>query len=168
MNSLVLGLGSNLGDRIANLQEACLRIEQEIGPITSYSSVYDSPPLGFEATSTFLNMCITCATPFFPQTVLTKIQSIENDLGRIRSETGYISRTLDIDIIFFNHLVLTEGPALIPHPAFRERKFVLLPLNDLDASFMDPVTHLTMKELLYTCSDDSLISCSKKNLFSSE
>lgn len=168
MNSLILGLGSNLGDRIANLQQACLQIEQEIGPIEAYSSVYDSPPLGFEATTTFLNMCIRCTTELPPDAVLAKIHAIEHDLGRVRSENGYISRTLDIDIIFFNHLIQTTGPALLPHPAFRERKFVLLPLNDLDPNFIDPVSLLTVKQLLQNCGDNSLVSCSKKNLFPSE
>lgn len=168
MNSLILGLGSNLGDRIANLQQACLRIEQEIGPINAYSSVYDSPPLGFEAETTFLNMCIRCTTSLPPDAVLTRIHAIENDLGRVRSKTGYISRTIDIDMIFFNQLIQTTGAVLIPHPAFRDRKFVLLPLNDLDANFIDPVTHLSVKQLLQKCVDKSLISCSKKNLFPSE
>lgn len=164
LNRLVLSLGSNLGDREAHLTQACELIREKIGEIVSFSSVYDTPPMGFHAPQSFLNMCVCCTSIYSPQESLNIIHEIEAQMGRLRVEGTYISRNIDIDIIFFNSIVRSHEAPLIPHPSFQLRKFVLLPLNDLDPNLRDPRDQRTVKEILTACDDQSEIHLFKKNL----
>ena len=157
LTSIVLSLGSNLGDRTSYLQQATQQLKS-FGEITGISSTYETPPVGFEADTNFLNICIELDTHLSPKDLLSGIHSIESEMGRIRSEEGYISRTIDIDIIFFGEQILQSETLHIPHPSFRERKFVLKPLIDLGIHRTDPVTHLTVEQLLNNCIDKTPIS----------
>lgn len=165
LNRLVLSLGSNLGDREMHLRTACTAIREELGEILALSSVYDTPPLGFQAEQSFLNLCILCSTAYSPEESLEIIHAIEARMGRIRVEGRYISRTIDIDILFYNSLIRSNAPPLIPHPSFHLRKFVLLPLNDLDPQMRDPRDQRTVKEILNDCPDHSEIHLFKNFLF---
>jgi 2-amino-4-hydroxy-6-hydroxymethyldihydropteridine diphosphokinase len=99
-------------------------------------------------------------TKFNPNEVLLITQEIEKDLGRTEKtqNSGYQSRTIDIDIIFFNHEVLDTPKLTIPHALFRERRFVLEPLNDLANQYVDPISYLTVEQLLRNCSDKSKLT----------
>lgn len=155
---VAFSLGSNLGDRLSHLHNACAAIEAQIGKIQHLSPVYETPPWGFDAETAFLNMCATCFTTLSAEETLEEIHRIEKEAGRIRTGAGYISRTLDIDIIFFGEETRTDHVPLLPHPCFRERKFVLVPLNDIAPNYTDPVSHLTVSQLLEMCPDDSPIT----------
>ena len=162
LNSVYLSLGSNLGDRLNNLQLACHQLSEKVGEIIKISSVYQTPPFGFHAENDFLNTCLLIETEYDPLDLLQLLNSIETDLGRDRGDRGYTSRTIDLDIIFFNDLVFESEKLTIPHSRFRERKFVLLPLNDLEPDKLDPETHLTVKQLLECCNDISNIFAFQK------
>ena len=156
INTVVLGLGSNLGDRLETLRTAYQLIEERIGKVVRTSLVYESEPHGFIAESSFYNACVLVETELNEVKVLEMIDSIESNLGRIRGNgEGYLSRTIDLDILFFNNQVIETATLQIPHPRIPERKFVLQPLNDLDPQYIHPTFGLPIHTLLEQCPDDS-------------
>ena len=155
-NKAYLSLGSNLGDRFNTLQAAVKRINDSLGWVTNISAIYETEPVGFKSPTLFLNACVQIETDLEPQELLKKINEIENEFGRFRkSNGGYISRTLDIDILFYNHIIIDNEFIKIPHPRLKERLFVLTPLSDLDENLIDPISGLTVGELLKKCPDTS-------------
>lgn len=159
MNLVVLSLGSNLGDRYTTLQNAIRTISSKIGSITLESHIYESEALGFESKDRFLNMCIQVKTELAPLEILEQINSIEKENGRIRnSNLGYSSRSLDIDIIFYNDLILDLPTLKIPHPRYTERLFVLVPLSGILIDYLDQRTFLSVEQLLNNCQDKSILT----------
>ncbi|MEC3966798.1 2-amino-4-hydroxy-6-hydroxymethyldihydropteridine diphosphokinase [Flagellimonas halotolerans] len=160
-----LSLGSNLGNRLANLQKAIFRIEKGVGKILDISSVYENPAMGFEGDQ-FLNIVISLLTPFNPKELLNVLLQIEKEFGRIRSaEGGYSSRTLDIDIIYFGSEVINNDDLVVPHPQMQHRNFVLKPLGDIAPQFYHPVLYKDTRNLLQECKDNSRLSKTKHKLF---
>jgi 2-amino-4-hydroxy-6-hydroxymethyldihydropteridine diphosphokinase len=156
MNSVIFSLGSNQGNKSNYLEKAVVEIEQRIGKISQKSFVYETEPVGFESNDSFLNACIEVNTILNPNEILSITQQIEIENGRsVKSLSGYTSRTLDIDIIFFNSLVLESETIQIPHPRYSERLFVLIPLCDIAPEWKDPTNTLTIKQLKDVCSDTS-------------
>jgi len=154
MNTAVLSIGSNMGDRLDWIRKAYqLLIEAGVLPVID-SSVYESEAWGFLAETSFYNTVLVGETHLTPDQLLSKIHEIEDKLGRIRSETdSYCSRNIDIDIVFFNKLVIHKTHLRIPHPHFRQRNFVLAPLNEVIPNFTHPLIELPINEL-YQHSDD--------------
>ena len=149
INSVFLSLGSNLGDRYFNLQNAVSEISNQIGKITAISPIYETEPIGFSSTELFLNVCVQIESSKSAFQILEILQEIEINAGRISSQNqGYISRIIDIDIIFYNQETIKTDKLTVPHASFRDRLFVLLPLNDLNSQFVDPKTSLTIKQLM--------------------
>lgn len=155
MNKVFLCIGSNLGDRLANLKEAVLRIDGVIGKVTDSSSVYETEPWGFESADQFYNMVIETETALSPSGVLGAILMIEAQLGRLRTEEQYSSRSIDIDILFYNNLIMNEEALKIPHPHLHKRKFVLVPLCEISPRLVHPALKKTIAELLESCNDKS-------------
>lgn len=159
MNTVVLSLGSNLGDRYTTLQNAISTISSKIGKVTAESFIYESEALGFESKDRFLNMCVQVETKLAPLEILELINSIEKKNGRVRnSNIEYSSRSLDIDIIFYNDLILDLPKLKIPHPRYTERLFVLVPLNDITSDLLDQRTFLNVEQLLVNCQDKSVLT----------
>ena len=158
MKKVYLGLGSNLEKRAGYLQQARNRIEELIGHVVLASSIYETEPWGFESTNEFLNMVICIETDLSPSGVLGRILMIESQLGRVRSETHYASRNIDIDILFYEDEVLNEEALKIPHPLIHERRFVMVPLAEIAPDMIHPVLKKTMKCLLGECKDDSKVN----------
>ena len=136
-----LSLGSNLGNREQTLQEAVQRIGQQIGTVTRCSSFFYSEPWGFESEHPFCNLCCCIETSMAPMEVLAATQAIERDLGRIQKSVNgqYSDRSIDIDIIrAFDEAqkeIVSNNPLLtIPHPLWKEREFVTVPLQELGIS----------------------------------
>ena len=160
-----LSLGSNLGNRHANLQKAIFRIQQKAGSILDISSVYENPAVGFDG-EPFLNIVISVLTPLPPKELLDTILQIERDFGRIRNEGGgYRSRTLDIDIIYYGTEVINTEDLVVPHPHMQHRNFVLKPLADIAPQFYHPVLSKDTRNLLQECSDRSQFTKTKHKLF---
>ena len=152
---VVLGLGSNLGDRQQYLLKALERIETTIGRISRKSALYETVSWGFSAEEKFLNQVIITETELSPAEVLKQILQIESECGRVRQHgSDYTSRTLDIDILYFGDLIISEDDLVIPHPRLENRKFVLLPLVETDPEFVHPVLKKTNRMLLMECTDN--------------
>jgi len=150
---LYLLLGSNLGDKKKNLDDALEMINKRIGLVSKVSSLYETEPWGFTSEDYFFNMAVRVETNFSPEEVLQQITNIELACGRNRQAMGYESRTLDIDILFFDDIVLTTKALTIPHPRLPDRKFALVPLNEIAKDLIHPVSGNTISELMLTCPD---------------
>lgn len=159
LNCVYFSLGSNLGDRLHHLKSALAFITQEIGPIKKASSIYETPPFGFESNDAFYNQCVVVETEHTPHDVLSITQRIETLLGRTaKSSAGnYTSRTIDIDLLYFGNELINDERLTIPHSQLRFRKFVLIPLNEIAPDHIDPTTYLTVRQLLQNCTDRSEI-----------
>lgn len=155
MNNVFLLLGSNLGDRKEFLQQAIMHISFDISTDIRISSVYETESWGKTDEPDYLNMVIEAKTNLPAQTILERILNIEKVMGRVREEK-WGSRTIDIDILYFNTDVINEPGLHVPHPQLQNRRFTLEPLVELAPDFMHPVlnkTNLQLKNELH----DSLI-----------
>lgn len=161
-----ISLGSNSGNRAENLQNAVAIIKDRAGEIAKVSPVYTTPAWGFEGDD-FLNACIAIDTELHPQELLEVLLSTEKSLGRIRTEqTGYQSRSIDLDILFYDGEVIDEPDLKIPHPHLQKRRFVLQPLADIAPQLFHPVLKKEILELLDICPDESVLSSTSVSLMS--
>ncbi|NBB29436.1 2-amino-4-hydroxy-6-hydroxymethyldihydropteridine diphosphokinase [Cellulophaga sp. BC115SP] len=157
LQTLFLSLGSNLGNREENLNQAIQLIRQNISTNLSISNIYETEPWGNLNQAGFLNLILKIEnSSLLPHEVLEKIQKIEIELGRVRVEK-WGERCIDIDIIYFNDLVLDDTQLVIPHPFVQERKFVLVPLADVAPDWVHPVLQKTTLQMLQDCPDSGWI-----------
>ena len=152
---LYLCLGGNIGNKSQIFKKTLLFIGETIGRIDRVSPLIVSPPWGFEAKTAFWNQVVVVATLLSPAEVLQEIRKIEAFFGRMRVSGRYISRRMDIDILFYDQLVLETEELSIPHPLIGRRRFVLAPLALLSPEFRHPGTGKTMAEMLAECEDPS-------------
>lgn len=165
-NIVFLALGSNLGDKLKNIQSAIHEIEKQVGTIEQVAKLYETEPWGFENNNWFLNSVIKIKTRFNAHEVLIKCLQIEKKLGRIRNHntSGYQARIIDIDILFFNNEIIKTPELTIPHPYIQERNFVLFPLADIAPEMIHPVFNKKITELIAEQKDTSIINILKQNL----
>jgi 2-amino-4-hydroxy-6-hydroxymethyldihydropteridine diphosphokinase len=142
-----LSLGSNVGDREANLREVVRRLEAEGIHIRRESSLYETEPLDLRDQPWFLNSVVEVETELFPKQLLSCARKIEKALGRKRT-VAKGPRTIDIDILLYGSFVIQTAELEIPHPRMSERRFVLEPLAELAPDLRHPVSRRTMRELL--------------------
>ena len=136
--SIYLGFGANLGDRYGQIKRALGLIHAlPATEITRLSSLYETAPAGYTEQGSFINGVAELETTLPPDELLKALLSIENSLGRIRT-VHWGPRTIDLDILFYNHLILHQHDLIIPHPAITERGFVLYPLYELAPRFVHP------------------------------
>jgi len=152
MAEVYILLGGNVGDKSKIFAETKKLIGERIGLIIKLSSVYESEPWGFES-NLFWNQVIVLETPLNPHEILLLSQSIEKTMGRNEKSDNYESRTIDIDLLFYNDLHLNSSNLILPHPKMGERNFVLIPLSEIAPEKLHPVTHLKVKEMLQICTD---------------
>jgi 2-amino-4-hydroxy-6-hydroxymethyldihydropteridine diphosphokinase len=133
-------------------------IGESAGKIVGISSVYETEPIGLEGGGDFLNLVICLETDLSPSGLLGRILMTESKLGRVRCETRYTSRTIDIDILLYNDKIIESESLSIPHPRLHLRRFVLVPLNELAPDLTHPVSGETIKELLDSCTDNSRVT----------
>lgn len=145
-HDIFLALGTNLGDRLANLRAALRSLPPDVQPV-SVSRVFETPPWGFADQSAFLNMAVKATTCLSPESLLSTLKQIEVQLGR---EPGFRwgPRLIDLDILFYDNLILDTPLLIIPHPRLHERAFVLVPLADVAPDLVHPVLCKTVRELL--------------------
>ena len=143
---VAIALGSNLGDREGYLRAAAAALAPEVTDLR-LSSFHDTAPVGVGPQPTFLNAAAVGETALSAQRLLARLLEIERELGRTRPYPG-APRTLDLDLILYDNAIIDEPDLVVPHPRFRERRFVLAPLAELAADWPDPVTGRSVHELL--------------------
>ena len=154
---IIILLGSNIGDRLSILEEASLQIGSRIGNPLISSSIFETEPWGFKHENYFLNQVIGLKTNLSPHMLLTELLRIEKEMGRERSKEGYQARTIDLDILFYNDLIISENNLEIPHPRLHERRFTLLPLNEILPDYIHPVLKKSVSSLLNECNDTLMV-----------
>lgn len=149
MATVYLGLGTNLGDKEANLRTAIYKLQERIGKQVSLSSFYETAPWGFESDHSFLNAAIGLETILSPIEILHITQEIEKELGRTKKSVNgsYSDRLIDIDILLYDNLVLQTPELTIPHPLMTERDFVMNPLIEIAGNVIHPTRQKTLSEL---------------------
>jgi 2-amino-4-hydroxy-6-hydroxymethyldihydropteridine diphosphokinase len=157
MSTAFLGIGTNSGDKVKNLEKAISLTGKVIGKIILSSSVYETDPVGFSSENKFLNMALKVETELSPQQLLSKIFFIEKQLGRVRTTERYTDRTIDIDILIYEDLVLNDKNLVIPHPLLHERRFVLEPLSEIAPDLIHPLFNMTIDSLRRSCMDTSKV-----------
>lgn len=149
MATVYLGLGTNLGNKEANLRTAIYKLQERIGKQFSLSSFYETAPWGFESDHSFLNAAIGLETSLSPIEILHITQEIEKELGRTKKSVNgsYSDRLIDIDILLYDTLVLQTPELTIPHPLMTERDFVMKPLIEIAENVIHPTRQKTLSEL---------------------
>lgn len=143
-----LSLGSNVGDRTDNLKNVINSIENLVGKVNKISKFYENPAIGFDGDN-FVNICVEVVTHLSPNELLNSLLKIENEYGRKRLKSGeYSSRIIDIDIIFYEDLIINQNGLVIPHPRMQSRHFVLTPMCDLNPDFIHPISGLKISQLI--------------------
>jgi 2-amino-4-hydroxy-6-hydroxymethyldihydropteridine diphosphokinase len=150
-------LGTNLGDRKLNLEKSIAQIKLSIGDVFAISSIYETEPWGNTNQPGFLNQAVGVSTKLSPQELIKELLSIEQDLGRVRLEK-WGQRLIDIDIIFYGDKIVDEQDLKLPHPLMQDRKFVLVPLNEIAGEIIHPLFKQKISSILANLSDDLLVS----------
>jgi 2-amino-4-hydroxy-6-hydroxymethyldihydropteridine diphosphokinase len=147
LHQVVIALGTNLGDKELNLKNAIYQINSKVGDVSKVSSIFKNSAVGFESENEFFNACLICITHLDPFQTLSELQAIEKKLGRIKTKETFEDREIDLDIIFFDQLIIETENLQIPHRLYHERNFVLIPLLEL-FDFKDPKTLLNISQLI--------------------
>lgn len=145
-HAIYLALGTNLGDRLANLRAAIAALAPQ-ARVLAESRIYETEPWGFSEQPAFLNMAVRAETDLAPADLLAFLKSLETDLGRTPTFRNG-PRLIDIDILFYDDLILDIPPLVIPHPRLHERDFVLVPLADIAPDVIHPVLNQSIRALL--------------------
>lgn len=148
-HTVYLALGSNLGDRLANLKQAIDSLTPQM-EVKAKSSVYETPPWGYEDQPKFLNQVVKAKTYLDPEPLLKHLKRLEVALGR---QTSFPNgpRLIDMDILFYDELILNTSALVIPHPRLQERGFVLLPLMELSPDLIHPLSKKSVREMTAGC-----------------
>lgn len=153
---VVLSIGSNQGNRLANIESCIALIHQKVGTVIQVSKLYETPAWGFESDA-FYNCVLLLHSTLSAQKILNQVLKVEKQLGRIRSnQEGYQSRIIDIDLIVFDNEIIESEKLTVPHPLMQNRNFVLLPMQDLKLDWKHPILHKTISELIAITPDDSV------------
>ena len=146
---IYLSLGTNIGNRADNLKQAISSLPPQM-TVKKKSNIYETPPWGYTEQDQFLNMVVKATTYLEPEPLLKHIKRLEVALGR-KATFHYGPRLIDIDILFYDDLILDTPPLIIPHPHLHERGFVLLPMMDIAPDLVHPVMKKKIRELLGSC-----------------
>jgi 2-amino-4-hydroxy-6-hydroxymethyldihydropteridine diphosphokinase len=154
--------GSNLGNRRLLLAEAVKKLEVLSQLPVTGSLLYESEPWGFDAEQSFLNQAVIIHAELLPDEVLKELLNIENTLGRQRIDNGsYESRTIDLDILLADELVIADSDLQVPHPRMHLRRFVLVPAAEIAGDWIHPGFNLSVQQLLDICEDKSVVNAVK-------
>jgi len=153
MNNAYLLIGGNEGDRIGYLQQARDHIATHFGQIIQQSFIYETAAWGKTDQPNFLNQVLLIRTLPDAAALMQNILDVEKKMGRLRSKK-FSQRIIDIDILFFNREIINQPQLVIPHPEIQNRRFVLVPMNEIAPQFIHPVLHKTVQTLLKECMDN--------------
>lgn len=141
-----LALGSNMGNRLSNLKAAVLNLTPQM-TVKQKSSIYETPPWGFTEQDAFLNQVVKVTTYLEPEPLLRHLKRMETALGRVPNfQNG--PRVIDIDILFFDKMIINTPPLVVPHPRLHERAFVLVPLAEIEPDFVHPILQRPINKIL--------------------
>lgn len=155
MSKVIIALGSNIEPRLDYLKKS-VKLISELGKIIRVSSIYETEPIGFLSKTNFYNAVLIVETEKSPNEILEKLKNYEQKIGRKEKTSDmYESREIDLDIIGYEQQVIINKKLTVPHPAFRERRFVLEPLCEIYADWRDPITQNKASKLLKITSDKS-------------
>lgn len=146
MNIVYFSIGTNIGNKRNNLKNAIKLLKKNHINILKISSVYKTEPVGNKNQPYFYNICVKAKTKLNPKNLLLKIKKIEKHLGRVKGNR-WGPRIIDIDILFYNNIILMDKNLKIPHPEIEKRKFVLIPLYEIEKKIYHPIKNLTIKDL---------------------
>lgn len=152
MSKVYFSIGSNKGNRSGLINEAIDKIDIIIGKVMLKSSIYDTKSWGFNSNN-FYNICILVESELKPDLILNKILTIEKDMGRLKKTDQYSDRYIDIDILFFDNMIINSKSLEIPHPRIQLRKFVLTPMLELTPDLIHPILKKSIRQLEIECVD---------------
>jgi 2-amino-4-hydroxy-6-hydroxymethyldihydropteridine diphosphokinase len=157
MAQVFVGLGSNLGDRLSFLRQALTRLaDMEQTSVMNCSSVYETQPVGVKEQPKFLNMVAELDSMLPPQDILRNLKDIESALGRTHIER-WGPREIDLDLLYYGREMFNDENLCIPHPEIINRRFVLIPMKEIAADFLDPMQKVNIGDLLRCCQDTSVV-----------
>lgn len=154
-HTVYLSLGTNLGDRAENLKQALAFLPPQM-QVRKRSNVYETPPWGYTEQDAFLNQVVEAATYLEPEPLLKHLKRLETALGR-KATFRYGPRLIDLDILFYDDLVLETPLLTLPHPHLHERGFVLLPMMDIAPDLVHPVLKKSIRELIALCGAEGIV-----------
>ncbi len=153
MARVFIGIGSNIGDRLESLKKASNKIDHLLQTkIVNISSIYETEPVGNKQQPKFLNAVLELDTNISPWNFMAELKKIEIEVGRTRNE-HWGPREIDLDILYFGDEIINDIELHIPHPEIANRRFVLIPLNEIARDFFDPLRHKSIEVLLHHCQD---------------
>ena len=155
MSKVYLSIGSNKGNRSILINKAIDEIEKKVGIIISRSSIYQSKSWGFDSND-FYNLCLLIDTYIEPKSLLINLKKIEKSMGREDIDGSYSDRFIDIDILFYDNIIIDSEDLKIPHPKIEIRKFVLVPMLEIADDYVHPILNKKIKELDNECSDQDI------------
>lgn len=153
MNGIYILIGGNVGNRLQMLHTAKEHIEKEMGHILFHSSLYETAAWGNTKQEAFLNQVLCIDSKFAPEMLLERCLSIEKKMGRER-HAKWSPRTIDIDILFYHDVIIEEEHLVIPHPRIQDRRFTLVPLNEIAPNEIHPIFKRSIHHLLQECIDE--------------
>lgn len=154
INRSYLILGGNMGNRAASIETAEKKLSESGVKIVAGSKVYETAPWHMESCESFLNKVIKVETNYSAEELMRLCLHTEEEMGRLRKSGAYESRIIDIDILFFNDEITETDQLHIPHPRLHLRRFVLVPLSEIDPQLLHPVLKKTARQLLLECADE--------------
>ncbi|RPG60500.1 MAG: 2-amino-4-hydroxy-6-hydroxymethyldihydropteridine diphosphokinase [Flavobacteriales bacterium TMED191] len=157
-----ISIGSNIGNRVLNIDNSIMHLSH-FSKIIKSSSYYETSPWGYIDKRDYINIILQIQTSLTPHLLLKKIKLIESKMGRKKSNlSNYSARIIDLDIIFYDNIILSDINLIIPHPKLYNRKFVLVPLCELSPNIKCPFRKETVEDILLNSDDNSNISLFKK------
>lgn len=164
MHTAYLLIGSNLGEREIYLDQAKAYLNQKRGKIVQQSAVYETAPWGIKEQPFFLNQAIALETLLTPEDLMITLLEIEEKMGRIRT-VKFGPRTIDLDILLYNQIIMDSQLLKLPHPSLPERRFALTALAEIAPNFVHPILKKTIKALLLECTDISNVQKKPSKLY---
>ena len=155
MSKVYLSIGSNKGNRSVLINKAIDEIEKKIGKIISRSSIYQSKSWGFDSND-FYNLSLLIDTDIEPKSLLINLKKIEKSMGKEDIVGSYSDRFIDIDILFYDNIIIDSEDLKIPHPKIEIRKFVLVPMLEIADDYVHPILNKTIRQLDNECDDQGI------------